>query len=425
MSVSRENLSPEQSSDFEALDYLESERSEGEFFKDLETLLLEYLQKPSKYTALLSVDGRLTDHNGLSLVEMGEKAESKYSGTTRYDRIHAETDGLRGLEYFYNTGSEKDVFVLAMPPGTREEGFGNVSMTNISVISNEHGQKVITTYTIPTRNLSITSHDQILAKAREGLDVETIDINHSERLDLIRSSHPLRIIDGVEGGALEVLAKESGFVDFVDLKKVVKEALEVKDDPKAVGRRKGLLAYLAMQIVSFRNKRDRNGLVALGRTVRAVFALESAGKFSEKDDMQMISEFKNYMHGFMHKQNLDRSFGSSRTMDTFRNDPRIRHLWELQNLINSSPEAREKLEYSSCGGGGWQDMFSAKLGGDLANLNNPSLLQGLMSSSEGSSEEKYDFDHAGKCVVCSGDPRMLGPCGICEECDKKIRAQVE
>lgn len=80
-----------------------------------------------------------------------------------------------------------------MPPGTREESFGNVSMTNISVILNEDGQKVITTYTIPTRNLSISRHDLILANAREGLDVETIDINHSERPDLVRSSHPLRI----------------------------------------------------------------------------------------------------------------------------------------------------------------------------------------------------------------------------------------
>lgn len=430
VSVSRENLSPEQSSDFEALDYLESERSEGEFFKDLETLLLEYLQKPSKYTARLSPEGRLTDHKGLSLVEMGEKAEEKYLGTMRYDRIHAETDGLRGLEYFYGQSTESDVVVLAMPPGTKEEGFGNVSMTNISVISrDEADEKLITTYTIPTRNLSIENHRRIISQASQDLEVKTIntdpDERRDERPDLVMASHPMKIKGGAGGGVIDRLADGLGFGDFAHLQRVVKEALEVKDDPKAVGRRKGLLAYLAMQIVSFRNKRDRNGLVALGRTVRAVFALESAGKFSEKDDMQMISEFKNYMHGFMYKQNLDRSFGSSRTMDTFRNDPRIRHLWELQNLINSSPEAREKLESSSCGGGGWQDMFSAKLGGDLANLNNPSLIQGLMSSSEGSSEEKYDFDHAGKCVVCSGDPRMLGPCGICEECDKKIRAQVE
>lgn len=40
-------------------------------------------------------------------------------------------------------------------------------------------------------------------------------------------------------------------------------------------------------------------------------------------------------------------------------------------------------------------------------------------------EDSYSFDHEGKCVVCKQDPRMLGPCGICEECDHKIRAQVE
>lgn len=420
-----ENLSPEQSSDFEALDYLESERSEAEFFKDLETLLLEYLQKPSKYTALMSSNGRLTDHKGLSLVEMGEKAEAKYAGTNRYDRIHAETDGLRGLEYFYHKGTMGDVFVLAMPPGSKEEGFGDVSMTNISVILDENGQKVVTTYTIPTRNLSTTRHDLILAKASEGLDVETVDINHSERPDLVRSSHPLRLVGGIEGGALEVLANELGFVDFADLKTTVKEALEVKDDPNAISRRKGLLAYLSMQIVSFRNKQNRNGLIALGRTVRAVFALESVGKFDEKDDMEMIAEFKNYMHGFMRKQELDKSFGSTRTMDTMSNDHQIQHLWRLQRLINSSPEARDRLEGSSCGGGGYEDMFNSKYGSDLLNLKNPSIVQDILGQSESSKEEKYDFDHEGQCVVCKNDPRQLGPCGICEECDTKIRRQVE
>lgn len=423
--VWKENLSHKQSSDFEALDYLESERSEAEFFKDLETLLLEYLQKPSVYTALLSSDGRLTDHKGLSLVEMGEKAEEKYAGTNRYDRIHAETDGLRGLEHFYKAGTVRDVFVLAMPPGSKEEGFGDVSMTNISVVSSENGKKVVTTYTIPTRNLSIAKHDLILAKAREGLDVETVDINHSERPDLVRSSHPLRLVGGIEGGSLEVLAKELGFVDFADLKITVKEALEVKDDPNAISRRKGLLAYLSMQIVSFRNKQNRNGLIALGRTVRAVFALESVGKFDEKDDMEMIEEFKNYMHGFMRKQELDKSFGSTRTMDTMSNDEQIKHIWRLQRLINSSPEARDKLEGSSCGGGGYEDMFNSKYGGDLSSLKNPSIVQDILGQSESSKEEKYDFDHEGKCVVCNNDPRQLGPCGICEECDTKIRRQVE
>jgi len=423
--VDKEKWFPEQSSDFEALDYLESERSEAEFFKDLETLLLEYLQKPSKYTALLSQDGRLTDHNGLSLVEMGEQAEKKYFGTIRYDRIHAETEGLRGLEYFYGQSTEGDVVVLAMPPGTKEEGFGNVSMTNISIISQEGDHRVITTYTVPSRNLSIAAHQAILIKARENLDIETTTNNDSRRPDLFMSSHAMKIVNGVGGGSLDRLAKELGFEDFDNLKEAVDEALEVKDNPKALSRRKGLLAYLSMQIVSFRNKQNREGLIGLGRTVRAVFALESANKFENLDEMEMIAEFKNYMHGFMHKQALDKSFGSTRTMDTMRNNPQIAHLWRLQALINSSPEARERLEASSCGGGGFEDMFNSKYGGDLTNLKNPSILQDILGKSENSKDEKYDFDHEGKCVVCKNDPRMLGPCGICKECDAKIRAQVE
>ena len=420
-----EHESTEHSSDFEALDYLESERSEAEFFKDLETLLLEYLQKPSKYTAILSPEGRLTDHKGLSLVEMGEKAEKKYLGTIRYNRIHAETEGLRGLEYFYGQSSERDVVVLAMPPGTKEEGFGNVSMTNISVISHEGNLKIITTYTVPTRNLSIAAHQAILTKARKDLNIETTANDDSSRPDLFMSSHAMRIVDGAVGGSLDILAKGLGFVDFDNLNETVNKALEVKESPQASARRNGLMAYLAMQIVSFRDKQNREGLIALGRTVRAVFALESAGKFEKLDEMEMIAEFKNYMHGFMRKQALDKSFGSTRTMDTMKNDPQIAHLWRLHTLINSSPEARELLEASSCGGGGFEDMFNSQYGGDSANLKNPSILQNILGKSETSKEEQYDFDHEGKCVVCKNDPRMLGPCGICKECDQKIRAQVD
>lgn len=38
-------------------------------------------------------------------------------------------------------------------------------------------------------------------------------------------------------------------------------------------------------------------------------------------------------------------------------------------------------------------------------------------------EENYSFDHEGECIVCKKDPRLLGPCNICEECDHKIRQQ--
>ena len=70
-------------------------------------------------------------------------------------------------------------------------------------------------------------------------------------------------------------------------------------------------------------------------------------------------------------------------------------------------------------------MFNSKYGGDMADLRNPSVMQDILGKSESSKEESYDFDHEGKCVVCKQDPRMLGPCGICKDCDHKIRSQVE
>lgn len=34
---------------------------------------------------------------------------------------------------------------------------------------------------------------------------------------------------------------------------------------------------------------------------------------------------------------------------------------------------------------------------------------------------EYSFDHEGICVVCHQGPKALGPCDICEECDKKLQ----
>jgi hypothetical protein len=54
---------------------------------------------------------------------------------------------------------------------------------------------------------------------------------------------------------------------------------------------------------------------------------------------------------------------------------------------------------------------------------NNNVMSDLMGINE--KDESYSFDHEGKCVVCKVDPKKLGPCQICEECDQKIRAQVE
>ena len=411
-------------SDFEALDYLESERSEQEFFVDLETLLREYLQKPSLYHAHLNKKGNLTDANGLSLVEMCERANNKHAETVRYERVRAETDGLKVLQELYRSSSGGDVILLAMPPGTREEGFGDMSITNISLVKKVGEAKTIETFTVPSLFLDVEEHVNILSSVAKDTEVETYHINDNSRPDMILASHPIRILGGVEQGVLDKVAIELGYKDFLDLRIVVENALNVEDDPLAEGRRSGLMSYIAKQIISFKGKRNRDGLIALGRTVRAVFALEAAGDFSKVEMMEMIGKFKEYMHGFMYKQQLDTVSDSRLNMATYSDDPKLAQLWELQRRIQMNDKARGTLEASMCGGGGWHDIFNSKFGGEMNTFKNPSVLQNVLNKSE-SSEETYSFDHEGKCVVCKVDPKKLGPCKICEDCDRKIRAQVE
>jgi len=415
------------SSDFEALDYLESRRSEREFFVDLETLLLEYLEKPSRYRAYLNDEGVLVDGSGLSLVAMGEKANAKHMGTVRGERVKGETDGLKVLEELYRDSDEDDLVILAMPPGTAEEGFGVTSMTNISLIDRVDGAKKITTYTVPSRNLTIDEHRAILEKAGQDGAVETRNINDNLRPDIVLASHPIRIVGGRKRAAQEIIAKELDYLGFNDLVRKVETALELENDPESMGRRVGLISYIAKQIVSYRDKQNREGLLALGRTVRAVFALEAVGRFQGANYMEMITRFKQYMHGFMYKQMLDQNTDPGVNMSLHTDDPNLLHLWELHRYLQRSPEAQGLLEASMCGGGGWHDMFNQRYGGEMADLQNPSVMQDILSASE-SKEEKYEFDKDGTCKVCkrsSEDVGKLGPCYICKPCDHKITLQVE
>jgi hypothetical protein len=418
----KENL--QNSSDFEALDYLESERSEREFFVDLETLLREYLQKPSLYHAHIDVEGNLTDANGLNILDMCDRANEKHFGTVRYERVKAETDGLKVLQELYKTATENDVVLLASPPGKKKEGFGDMSVTNVSLVRDQEGKRIVETYTVPSLFLSIEEHTAILQRVANNKEVETYHINHNPRPDIVLASHPIKIPGGVQDGALNRVAIELGYTDFSDLKKVVENALKVEDDPEAEGRRAGLMSYIAKQIVSFRAKKDQDGLVALGRTVRAVFALEAAGDFFEVKPLQMIDQFKSYMHGFMYKQRLDSISDPKLNMATYSNDPNLAQLWELQRRIQMNDKAKATLTASMCGGGGWQDLFTSRFGENMKNFTRSSVLQEILNKSE-SSEEHYSFDHDGQCVVCKMDPKKLGPCEICEDCDRHIRAQVE
>ena len=96
---------------------------------------------------------------------------------------------------------------------------------------------------------------------------------------------------------------------------------------------------------------------------------------------------------------------------------RDENVWmSVQRQFLSSGGREMMATGGSCG--------ATDVGLKLDNWRDNNVMSELLGVNE-KNEETYNFDREGKCVVCKNDPRMLGPCGICKECDAKIRAQVE
>lgn len=412
----------EQRSEFEGIDYLHSLRSEYEFRKDLDTLLREYLRAPSVYEAYLTKDGDLVDHTGNKLTDMVEEAVRKRIGQKGYERTWAESAGVFAMQAYYWLATENDLVVLASPPGLPEEGFGKyeerMSMTGISLITPlEEGRKKITTYTIPIPEISPEEHVEMLKRVVGEEVFETVmGADYGDHPDRHLVSRPIRIINGRTKHKEDDLSRELGYLNFQELTKKVEGALVLEGDAEAEGRRVGLTTFIAKQIVSYRDKKDEDGLRISGKVIKMMYALEASGEYVGWDLWKAIQEFKDLVKGFRVKERV-----GDTPVDSIQDILSLRKLDELYGRILHNSNARLLLSASSCGSSGaWQDMFNNDWR-DMNDFSKQNIIQDILESKE----ETYSFDHEGKCVVCKVDPKKLGPCQICEECDKKIRAQVE
>lgn len=412
----------EQRSEFEGVDYLHSSRSEYEFRKDLDTLLREYLRAPSVYEAYLTVEGDLVDHTGNKLTDMVEEAVKKRIGQKGYERTWAESAGVFAMQALYWSSTENDLVVLASPPGLPSENFGKdgerMSMTGVSLIQIlDDGSKKIMTYTIPLPEITPQEHVAVLKKAVDEETFETVvGHDYGNHPDRHLVSRPIRIINGRAKHKEDDLLRELGYKDFLDLTQRVERALKLEGDGEAEGRRVGLTSFIAKQIVSYRDKQDEDGLRISGKVIKMMYALEASGEYVGWDLWKTIQEFKDLVKGFRVKERV----GDNRT-DSPQDILSLRKLDELYGRILQNSNARILLSASSCGStGDWQNMFNNDWR-DMNDFSKQNIMQDILESKD----ESYSFDHDGKCVVCKVDPKKLGPCQICEECDTKIRAQVE
>ncbi|MFH2019284.1 MAG: hypothetical protein ABII80_01590 [bacterium] len=111
-----------------------------------------------------------------------------------------------------------------------------------------------------------------------------------------------------------------------------------------------------------------------------------------------------------------------------RNDENIVWIEPLQMITSEELWMRAQRSFLSAGGREMVEAGGACGRGEIGlrnELMDNNLTSGLLGIQEDQLkvEESYSFDHEGKCRVCKVDPKKLGPCNICRDCDHKIRQQ--
>jgi len=111
-----------------------------------------------------------------------------------------------------------------------------------------------------------------------------------------------------------------------------------------------------------------------------------------------------------------------------RGDNNIVWIEPLQMITSEELWMKAQRSFLVAGGGEMVEAGGACGRGEIGLRNelvDNNLTSGLMGVEEAQLkvEESYSFDHEGKCVMCKVDPKKLGPCNICRDCDRKIRQQ--
>lgn len=154
--------------------------------------------------------------------------------------------------------------------------------------------------------------------------------------------------------------------------------------------------------------------------------LENPQKLWEIDDTtkMLVDEFREFVRSELSNINsesivrLEMALGItilklSRAMRTEKEKPQHRlNISHPSFKLEPFPYTRELEEVQKligCNGGGKKSL--------TVNSISP------RSAKFSQSEEDYDFDEKGTCAVCSRENVGVGPCGICEPCDKKLSAE--
>lgn len=379
--------------------------------EDLWTWWAEADLRPSPIKLFIKDNG-LKDKYGNDLVSQSEAASIIRKGRIEQDRVEAEVTGVKQLRDLLISGEAKNGIIYLSPPGKRREGFDGrrISFTYLYHVGNAGRIHFLA---VPELEVSALEHfNRVFDLIDEGATAAIAGVKVGELNDRKLVAYPFLATDS---GSLDSLSQQLGYKNLLDL---WKQALEAK---RLRGRVGEVIKHASQKIWEAHHNNDKLQLEVLSDVFRGVVALMTGKGLDDVDNV--VDYFDTKVDSILSAREIDRLGGATYTLYA----PYLSQINEFQMRINNNPYAKDVTNGGSCPTGDkglGLDIFGSRLNDQTSNHIMMDIL-GNNPLEATSQDESYSFDHEGECVVCKKDPRMLGPCNICEQCDHKIRSQVE
>jgi len=354
--------------DIEFSDYLIYPGSLGEIRAGIESWLREALIAPFSYEGVIE-EGRFKAF-GQDMVVMAEHGLAERVGAVGQARAEADLAGVEKIHrWLRDEAKDGDLMILLSPPGTEKEGFGSngqrrLSFTQFGIASITEENSRVRMISIPEKEISIDSHIGRISKIWEEPSFVWRGLVKRDDRGLV--STPIFINKENLGGGLEKYVKMQGKKGWNQVEEELKNGLALQEDENATVRRRSLIDSIAWQVRRYIDEKDAPRLNNIGLAARIVMAREAAGKYLKWDHNRILNEYTEIESALWFKKEYSKKNLFEKAGERVFNSAQINVVWNvirrLQGQLREEDDVREMLTGSSCGGGGFEDLMSGRLG---------------------------------------------------------------
>jgi len=392
--------------DLEFSDYIRYRASFGEIKAGIESWLREAVIAPFSYIG--SVENGEFVAFGQGMVRMAEHGLEERINQVGQERAEADLEGVKLIEtWLREVAKDGDVVCLLSPPGSEEEGFGangqrRLSFTQFGVVKVEGAKREVRMVSIPEKEITISEHIMRINEVWGEYVGEWL--RKVKKTDRGLVATPLFIPAMYVGDGLNQYAILQGRQGWQEIEQALENGLSIKEDQKAIKRRKSLINSIAWQVARFVEENNASRLNNIGLVARIVMAREAAGKYLGWEAEKLLAEYSEIESAMWFKKQYSSKTTLQQMGDWVLHGAQAIQAYQiisrLRQQLAVEYDVREMLMGSSCGGGGIGDLWEGNSLGRMVGQGN--YLDNLASRALGinDNEKHSESETKMECVTC-------------------------